>query len=590
MNKLSLSSVRAHYQRGGTVRELIALCRDQIKRASPNPIWIHCLSEDELKPYIERLEGHTQESLPLWGVPFAIKDNIDLAGVPTTAACPAFGYYPEVSATVVQRLVDAGAIPLGKTNLDQFATGLNGTRSPYGAVKNAFDGQYISGGSSSGSAVAVALDMVCFALGTDTAGSGRVPAAFNNLVGLKPSLGLVSTRGVVPACRSLDCVTVFANDLETASEVFSVMEGFDALDPYSKHNVDTNVPREQGVRSGPVTIGVIKAEQLEFFGDMGYERAYDAALSKLAKDSELQFVEIDFQPFLDAASLLYSGPWVAERTIACANPLQAYPEKMHPVVREIVAGGARFTAEDVFSAQYRLLELKRQCDHILASVDALLTPTAGALFTRSQLQDEPVLHNTQLGHYTNYMNLLDYAGLAIPGGFTEQGLPFGLTLVGSRCSDRGLLSIARRLSNVEFPDFKPVGDSRYMDLLVCGAHMQGLPLNWQLSERGGQFMCTVRTQGTYRLLALPGEGVKRPALVYDAESGVTIGAEIWRLPIASVGSFLRDIPAPLGLGSVFVEDGRRVTGFIAAEGAVDGESRDVSEFGDWRAYLRSLSG
>ena len=590
MNKLSLSSVRAHYQTGGTVRELIALCREQIKRASPNPIWIHCLSEEELEPYIERLEGHAQESLPLWGVPFAIKDNIDLAGVPTTAACPAFSYQPEASATVVQRLIDAGAIPLGKTNLDQFATGLNGTRSPYGAVKNAFDGQYISGGSSSGSAVAVALDMVCFALGTDTAGSGRVPAAFNNLVGLKPSLGLVSTHGVVPACRSLDCVTVFANDLETASEVFSVMEGFDALDPYSKPNVDTNVQREQGVRSGPITIGVVKAEQLEFFGDTGYEQAYGAALSKLTKDSELQFVEIDFQPFLEAASLLYSGPWVAERTIACATPLQAYPEKMHPVVRDIVAGGAGFTAQDVFSAQYRLLALKRQCDRILTSVDALLTPTAGALFTQSQLQDEPVLHNTQLGHYTNYMNLLDYAGLAIPAGFTEHGLPFGLTLVGPRCSDRALLSIARRLSSVEPADLKAVGDSRYLDVLVCGAHMQGLPLNWQLTDRGGKFIRSVKTQAAYRLLALPGDGVKRPALVYDAASGVSIGAEIWRLPIASVGSFLRDIPSPLGLGSVFLQDGSCVTGFIAAEGAVDGESRDVSEFGDWRAFLRSLRG
>lgn len=587
--KLDITNVRRFYAQGGTPRQLLVKVKEQIAAHSDNPIWIYCLQDSELEPYCQRLDETDPTQLPLWGVPFAIKDNIDLAGVPTTAACPEFSYLPERSAFVVQVLIDAGAIPIGKTNLDQFATGLNGTRSPYGAVQNSVNADYISGGSSSGSAVATALDMVSFALGTDTAGSGRVPAAFNNLYGLKPSLGLVSTSGVVPACRSLDCVTVFAKDLETASAAFAVMDAFDSADPFAQVNVDSNTARTEGRRSGPLKLGVIKPSQLQFFGDSQYQQAYDAALARIQNDTSIELIELDFEPFAQAASLLYSGPWVAERTLACEEPLNQYPDKVNPVVRGIIQGGADLSATACFKAQYQLKALKRLCDTQLAQVDAMLTPTAGRLYTLAELEAEPVLYNTHLGYYTNYMNLLDYAGLAIPAGTTSQGLPFGLTLVGSRCSDRALLSIARRLTvgTVTEARDKPVVDSRYFDLLVCGAHMEGLPLNPQLRERGGHLLEVVRTAPTYRLFALPGGGVKRPALVGDLENGSSIGAELWRLPIETVGSFLQGIPAPLGLGTVSLADGREVKGFIAAAGCVDASAQDVSKFGDWRAYLAS---
>lgn len=587
--KLDITHVRRFYAQGGTPRQLLAKVKEQIAAHADNPIWIYCLQDSELEAYCQRLDDTDTQQLPLWGVPFAIKDNIDLAGVPTTAACAEFSYLPERSAFVVQALIDAGAIPIGKTNLDQFATGLNGTRSPYGAVKNSINSAYISGGSSSGSAVATALDMVSFALGTDTAGSGRVPAAFNNLYGLKPSLGLVSTAGVVPACRSLDCVTVFAKDLDTASAAFAVMEAFDSKDPFAQPNVDSNTLRTEGLRAGPLKLGVINPAQLKFFGDAHYQQAYDAALTDIQTDTEIELIELDFEPFSEAASLLYSGPWVAERTLACQDPLNDYPDKMNAVVRGIVQTGTDLSATACFEAQYQLKALKRLCDEQLAQVDAMLTPTAGRLYTLAELQAEPVLYNTNLGYYTNYMNLLDYAGLAIPAGTTSQDLPFGLTLVGPRCSDRALLSIARRLSKgTAKGSHQLVPDSRSIEVLVCGAHMNGLPLNYQLIERGGTLLEAVKTAPAYRLFALPGEGVKRPALVGDFESGVSIGAEVWRLPIETVGSFLQGIPAPLGLGTVALEDGREVKGFIAAAGCVDPMALDVSDFGDWRAYLASL--
>ena len=587
--KLDITNVRRFYAQGGTPRELLARVKEQIAAYADNPIWIYCLQDSELEAYCRHLDDTDAQQLPLWGVPFAIKDNIDLAGVPTTAACAEFSYLPERSAFVVQTLIDAGAIPIGKTNLDQFATGLNGTRSPFGAVQNSVNEAYISGGSSSGSAVATALDMVSFALGTDTAGSGRVPAAFNNLYGLKPSLGLVSTSGVVPACRSLDCVTVFAKDLDTASAAFNVMESFDLQDSFAQENVDANSARTEGVRQGALKLGVIKPDQLKFFGDVEYQAAYEAALQEIQSDTGISLIEIEFEPFAGAASLLYSGPWVAERTLACQDPLNQYADKMNPVVRGIIQAGTDLSATACFAAQYQLKALKRLCDAQLAEVHAMLTPTAGRLYTLTELEAEPVLYNTNLGYYTNYMNLLDYAGLAIPAGTTSQGLPFGLTLVGPRCSDRALLSIARRLhTGADAVTHTLVADSRYLDVLVCGAHMDELPLNHQLLERGAYLLEAVKTAPTYRLLALPGEGVKRPALVGDLERGVSIGAEVWRLPIETVGSFLQGIPAPLGLGTVTLADGREVKGFIAAAGCVDPKALDVSDFGDWRAYLASL--
>jgi len=428
---MTIPALREAYNNGAlTPATVLKEIRQRAAELENYNIWIHLLSDNELAPYLSSLEEKDPETHPLWGIPFAIKDNIDLAGVATTAACEEFSYTPEASAKVVQQLIDAGAIPVGKTNLDQFATGLNGTRSPWGACKNAFDPEYISGGSSSGSAVAVALGLASFSLGTDTAGSGRVPACFNNLVGLKPSRGLLSATGMVPACRSLDCMSIFAMHTDDANAVLAVAEGYDTEDAYSRTNPFPNQDRHYGEFSGPLTVGIIPESQLQFFGDEAYAQAYAETIATLKK-SGINFVGIDYTPFDEAARLLYEGPWVAERYVATQPLIDEHPEAIFPVVRQIVAGGKDPKAADLFRAQYRLEALKKRCDEQLDRVDCLLTPTAGRCFTIAEVLEEPVKYNTQLGYYTNFMNLLDLTSVAIPTRFARNGLPFGVTLVAS---------------------------------------------------------------------------------------------------------------------------------------------------------------
>jgi allophanate hydrolase len=403
-----------------------------------NPIWIYLLSSEELEPYLARLEASDPSELPLYGIPFAIKDNIDLQGVPTTAACPDYSYIPEKSAYVVQALIEAGAIPVGKTNLDQFATGLVGTRSPYGACKNSIDPDYISGGSSSGSAVSVALKMAAFSLGTDTAGSGRVPAAFNNLVGLKPSKGVLSTSGVVPACRTLDCVSIFAHSTEDAQRVFEVAASFDATDAYSREMPDLH-------KSAPsfFSFAVAKKEQLKFFGDTEAEELY----YKAVKDFERmggRAVETDFTPLFEAANLLYFGPWVSERYIAVKEILENKPESLIDVTRTIIASGKSKSAEEYFNAEYKLKACKRQSDTVMAGVDFALTPTTGTIYTIDEVNADPLQLNTNLGYYTNFMNLLDFCAYAVPAGFRENGLPFGVTLFAEAFEEKKLLQLGER--------------------------------------------------------------------------------------------------------------------------------------------------
>ncbi len=376
------------------------------------------------------------DDLPLYGIPFVIKDNIDLAGVPTSAGCAEYSYLPEQSSVAVQKLLDAGAIPLGKTNLDQFATGLVGTRSPYGACLNSFDAAYVSGGSSSGSAVAVATGLASFALGTDTAGSGRVPAAFNNIIGLKPSCGRVSTRGVVPACRSLDCVSIFSLTCEDARRVLSVIEGFDAADPYSRALSD--VPF-RGRR-----FGIPRREQLQFFGDREYSRLFDEAVERIVLVGGTA-TEIDFAPFLETGRLLYGGPWVAERYVAVQGFIERHAEAMHPVTREIIMAGKSPSAVDLFKAQHRLMSLRRATEELWNRVDVMMTPTSGTIYERASVDAAPIELNANLGYYTNFMNLLDLAGVAVPAGFREDGLPFGVTLVGPKGADHALLDLAAEL-------------------------------------------------------------------------------------------------------------------------------------------------
>jgi allophanate hydrolase len=415
---------------------VIEAALERAEQAPQRNVWITRLPREDLLAQARALERRSSEGLALWGIPFVIKDNIDLAGVPTTAGCARYAYLPAESAPVVQRLQDAGAIALGKSNLDQFATGLVGTRSPYGVCRNAYHPDYISGGSSSGSAVAVATGLASFALGTDTAGSGRVPAAFNNLIGLKPSMGRISTRGIVPACRSLDCVAIFALCSDDAGRVLAVAEGFDGADPYSRHVGEVPIP---GVR-----FGVPRPAQLEFFGDDEYARLFDRALERIDGVGGSR-VEIDLAPFLEAGRLLYGGPWVAERHAAVGEFIRANAAAVHPVTREVIEAGAVPSAVELFHAQHRLMALRREVDRLWSRVDVLMLPTAGTIYRSAAVDADPIRLNATLGFYANFMNLLELAGIAVPAGFRTDGLPFGVTLAARGGTDRALLALAGRL-------------------------------------------------------------------------------------------------------------------------------------------------
>ncbi len=588
-HRLLIADLRSGYRaQRFTPAEIMTRLMERAGATDDRRIWTSRLSRDQVMSHVRALHGRSPDELPLYGIPFVVKDNIDLAGTATTAACPEFGYFPSRSATVVERLLDAGAIPLGKTNLDQFATGLVGTRSPYGACRNAFDDRYISGGSSSGSAVAVAMGLASFSLGTDTAGSGRVPAAFNNVVGLKPSLGRLSSRGVVPACRSLDCVSIFALTAEDAAGVLDVCEGFDSEDPFSRPLRNAAIAN--------LRFGVPRREQLRFFGDSEYARLFDMSIARLESCGGTP-VDIDFGPFLEAARLLYDGPWVAERYAAVGRFMDTHPDALHPVTAQIVAGGKKPSAVEAFEALYVLRSLKRAAEAAWSQVDFIVTPTAGTIYTIAAVEADPVRLNSTLGYYTNFMNLFDLAGVAVPAGFRGDGLPFGVTLVGPESSDRALLAIADILhrssvttlgaTGLPLPQSAakaPVPAAGYIALAVCGAHMQGLPLNGQLRDRGAYFMQRTRTSNDYRLIALPGAPPPRPGLLRVQSGGAAIEIEIWCMPAEQLGSFVAEIPAPLGIGKVELQDGSAVPGFIC-EGYAASGAADITKFGGWRAYI-----
>lgn len=545
-------------------------------------IWIHRLTRAEIEPTLARLAASDRATLPLYGVPFAIKDNIDLAGIPTTAACAEFAYVPKSSAYVVERLLAAGALPIGKTNLDQFATGLNGTRSPYGVVRNAFNPDYISGGSSSGSAVACAHGLVSFALGTDTAGSGRVPAALNNLVGLKPTLGRLSTCGVVPACRSLDAVSIFALNTRDARAVFSIAAEYDAADIYARRAAPC-APASRAI----FRFGVPR--QLEFFGDLAAPVLFAATIQQLEHRGG-EKIEIDFEPFLAAARLLYEGPWVAERYLAIESLLKTQPTAVHPIVRAIIEPATQRTATEAFSAQYALRGLKRTTDACLADLDFILTPTIGTAPTIAALLADPIRLNSQLGYYTNFMNLLDYAAVAVPMGIGANKVPLGATLFGPAHSDLILLDYAARLTGEPGWDAKSTtvstANAETFKIVVCGAHMAGLALNSQLTARDATLIKAARTAPTYRLYALAGGPPYRPGLVRVEQAGASIAVEVWSLPHSQVGDFLRLVPSPLAIGTIELAEGERVHGFLCEAAGLTG-ARDITAFGGWRKYLES---
>lgn len=590
--RLDIGSLHDAYRAAAfTPAELVEALMARIRAQADHKAWISLLGPEQLAPYLAALAGASPDSLPLYGIPFAIKDNIDLAGVPTTAACPEFAYTPSDSATVVRKLIDAGAIPLGKTNLDQFATGLVGTRSPYGACRNPFDRDYIAGGSSSGSAVAVALGQVSFSLGTDTAGSGRVPAAFNNLIGVKPTRGLLSTGGVVPACRSLDCVSVFALHCGDAAQVMQVAAGYDATDAYARP-APPSVPvfRPQRFR-----FGVPRDEQLEFFDDVFNARLFDEAVVRMQALGGSP-VTIDFQPFLDAAWLLYDGPWVSERYVAIEALIERNPQALLPLTRQIIDAGVAPRATDAFKAQYRLAACRRQAEAVWADIDVLLTPTAASLYRIDAVDADPLRLNARLGYYTHFMNLLDLAAVAVPAGLRPDGMPFGVTLAAPAFADAALLVLADRfhcaqelmLGATRHPlpaatlpaSYTPPGS---VPIAVCGAHLSGLALNHQLTERGALLLERTTTSACYRLYALGGGPPRRPGLIRDP-GGAAIEVEVWALPQAQVGGFLEGIPEPLGLGKVELRDGRWVNGFIC-EGRAVRDAVEVTAFGGWRAYL-----
>ena len=591
VSSLEITTLTAGYASGALEpRAVLDFVYGAIEERGARPIWIELVPKADAVALLEHAEARRArgENLPLFGVPFAIKDNIDLKGLPTTAGCPAFARAPSEHAFAVARLIEAGAIPLGKTNLDQFATGLVGTRSPYGVCGSAFDERYVSGGSSSGSALAVAHGLVSFALGTDTAGSGRVPAAFNNLVGWKPTRGVVSTRGVVQACRSLDCVSVFAASVPDAARVMAVLTAFDPLDAFSRPALAST--------AAIATVGV--PAELEFFGDAVYERLFAEAVLRV-RALGVRVVPIELEPFHAAARLLYGGPWVAERYAAVGEFIDAHPDEVHPVVREIVQGGRSVSGVEAFRGTYRLAELRRVAARTFDEVDALLIPTAPTHPTVAATLAEPIEVNSRLGRYTNFVNLLDLAALAVPAGFTPDRRPFGVTLVGPAFADDALAQLGHALHRAAGATFGATGvtltdtplartlPSDEVLLAVVGAHLQGQPLNHQLTTRGAKLVRAPRSAKDYRLYALAGTTPPKPGLVRTPGfAGPGIELEVWSLTHVAFGSFVAEVPAPMVIGTVELEDATRVKGFLCEPSALEG-SAEITTFGGWRAYLTS---
>ncbi len=537
--------------------------------------WISRFSADAILAAARAVDRRIAagEELPLAGVPFAVKDNIDVAGLDTTAACPAFAYSPAANAFTVQRLIDAGAVCIGKTNLDQFATGLNGTRSPHGAPRCVFNLAYVSGGSSSGSAVVVAAGLVPLALGTDTAGSGRVPAAFNGLVGLKPTKGRWSTSGLVPACRSLDCVTVLTRDAADAALVDEVVAGFDRLDSYARHLPDLPLGQR---------IGVPLPASRPWFGDLEAEYLYDRALERLASLG-YTLCEVDIAPLLEAARLLYSGPWVAERTAAMEAMLFDRPEAIDPTVRAIVEAGFGISGVAAFRGQYELAAHARAAEAIWSAVDALAVPTSPTIYRVAEMLASPVALNSHFGTYTNFVNLLDMAAIAVPAGYRHNGTGFGISFFAPAGTDRALLAMAQHWGTpCPAPALDMEERMETIRLAVVGAHLRDMPLHWQLTSREARFVEATETAPTYRLYAMANTVPPKPALVHDAGGGA-IKVEIYELEVAAFGSFVAEVPPPLAIGTVTLADGTQVKGFVAEPRAIDG-AEDITELGGWRAY------
>ncbi|GKQ51540.1 allophanate hydrolase [Bradyrhizobium sp. Ce-3] len=589
MTETVAAIVAAHRTLTMTPAQTVARSYQRIRAHSDPAIFISLRDEQEALAEAARLADPT---LPLYGVPVAVKDNIDVAGLPTTAACPAFSYVPAQDSTAVAKLRAAGAIIIGKTNLDQFATGLVGVRSPYGIPKNPVRGDLVPGGSSSGSAVAVSAGLVPLSLGTDTAGSGRVPAMLNNIVGLKPSLGLISNAGLVPACRTLDCISIFSLTTDDALAALAVMAGPDDADPFSRDRplaALTPFPAK-------LKLGIPKSGQLIFFGDRDAEQAYDAACKRWqALGAEL--VEFDLEPFYETARLLYEGPWVAERYLVIRDLLASAPDAIHPVTREITIAGARPSAADTFSALYRLQALRRVAARTFAQCDAIVLPTAPTVYSTEQVLANPIELNSRLGTYTNFVNLLDLCGLALPAAMRPDGAPFGVTLLAPAGCDAELASIgrvfhadtklavgAKALSQPPLAKVLAQAGADEITIAVVGAHLSGMALNHELTTRDARLLEETVTAADYKLYALDTTPPKPGMLRVEAGAGHAIKLELWAMSPAAFGAFVAAIPPPLSIGTIRLADGRQAKGFIVEPAAIAG-AKDISAYGGWRAFM-----
>ncbi len=582
------------YRRGAVkLEDIVARSFERIRTHNDPAIFIALREEADVVAEARALARSGDTTLPLYGIPIVVKDNIDVKGLPTTAACPAYSYRPNRDATCVARLREAGALVLGKTNLDQFATGLVGVRTPFGIGRNLFDEKLIPGGSSAGSALAVGAGFVPLALGTDTAGSGRVPAAFSNIVGLKPSCGVVSTAGVVPACRTLDCVSVLALTVDDAMAMLRVIAGPDQADPFSRPRpVHAIGPMPDGLK-----LGVPLPGQRLFFGDHASAAAYDAALARLS-GLGAKIVEIDVEPFYATARLLYEGPWVAERYLAARALLASSPESLHPVTRQVILSGAHGTAADAFAAFYQLEELRRARDYTFRAIDAMVLPTAPTIYAIDDVLADPIGLNSRLGTYTNFVNLLDMCGLAVPAAMRADGIPFGVTLLAPAGEDAALAAIGREfhaatglpLGALNHPQpalAKPpaVPAEDEIAIAVVGAHLSGMPLNGELRAAGGRLIERTATAPHYRLYALAGTWPPKPGLLRVKNgAGAAIQVEVWALSEKAFGRFVAAVPSPLSIGTLELDGGRSVKGFLVEAEAVAG-ARDISSFGGWRAFM-----
>ncbi|AZO50844.1 MAG: allophanate hydrolase [Mesorhizobium sp.] len=586
-----IGSLHAAYQSGIGIADVIDTVLARIEAAGDPGIFIHLATRAEMLAAADALGPFDPVARPLWGIPFAVKDNIDVAGMPTTAACAEYAYTPARDAAVVARLRAAGALVVGKTNLDQFATGLVGVRTPWPIPRNAIDPKLVPGGSSSGSAVATARGIVSFALGTDTAGSGRVPAGLNSVVGLKPSVGALSTAGVVPACRTLDCVSVFALTVDDAYAVFSVAAARDAADPYSR---DIAV-QSLAARPPALSVGIPAKADLKFFGDAAMQAGFEASLALLSRLG-CRLVEIPFGDFYATADLLYEGAWVAERYAAIRDFFEVNEAALHPVTRKIIGGARNLSAADAFRGFYALQAYKARLAPVIASVDLFCLPTAPIHYTLDAVLADPIATNSRLGTYTNFVNLLDMCGIAVPTGTRADGLPMSVTLLAAAGKDGLLASVARDLHSASDltlgatgwrqpsaqPAAAPAEDS--IELVVVGAHLSGMPLNGQLKNAGARFCRATRTSPSYKLYELAGQIPPKPGLVRVGSGGAAIEVEVWRLCADAFGRFVAAIPPPLGIGTIELDDGTSAKGFLAETAGLLAAT-DISAYGGWRNFV-----